>query len=158
SGSLAALPQGSFNVSYALGEALRCSLLGAAEPEAQRLWDEIERELTEEPRPPFTAPLLVALRGRPAPPAQMQRILRALDADPRCAVRSAALELRSAAIPGSAAAAQSALRSSCWREQARALALLARLGETPDPDAKLPSFLRRVPQDPSRGPFIPDRE
>lgn len=136
-GSLAALPTGTFNVTYTLGEALRCVLSAASDSEAQGLWDEIERQLTGEPVTPFAAPLLVALRGRPAPRPQMQRILAALDRNALCAIRAAALE-----AGDSPAIAQSALDSSCWREQAAALAALKHLGAAPAAAAPLPSFLK----------------
>ena len=136
-GSLASLPAGTFNVSYALGETLRCSLIAASESEAHGLWDGIEQELTGAPATRFAAPLLVALRGRPAPSAQMQRILAALARSPSCAIRAAALGLGD-----SPAIARAALASSCWREQAEALALLQRIGAAPIPSAPLPSFLK----------------
>ena len=136
-GSLAALPTGTFNVSYTLGEALRCSLMAAPESEAHALWDEIERQLTGEPTTPFAAALLAALRGRPAPPARMERILAALERNPLCAIRAAALEAGDS-IP----IAQSALGSSCWREQAEAMATLKRLGAAPASTVRLPSFLK----------------
>jgi len=140
--SLAALPAGAFDIAYALGTALRCALGTASDAQAQALWDEIERQLTATPPSRFAGPLLVALRGRPAPPAQMQRALRALDASPRCGVRATALALRDAALPEALAAARAALRSGCWREQAEAVALLARLGAAPEPAAPIASFLR----------------
>ncbi len=43
------------------------------------------------------------------------------------------------------AAAQSGLRSGCWRLQAAARAALERLGVPPDPAVALPSFLRAIP-------------
>jgi hypothetical protein len=86
--------------------------------------------------------LLTALRARPAPPAQLRRMLKGPDASPLCGERAFALSLRDAAAPGAAADAQAALGSSCWREQAQAIALLKRLGIAPDPGAELPSFLR----------------
>jgi hypothetical protein len=141
-GSLAELPAGAFDVTYTLGEALRCVLRSASDPEAQRLWDEIERQLAATPPSRFAGALVVALRGRPAPSAQMQRILLAMAASPRCGMRATALALRDAGSPESAAAAQAGLRASCWREQAEALALLARLGAAPDPAAPIASFLR----------------
>jgi hypothetical protein len=135
------LPAGAFGIEYALGVALRCALGTASGTQAQSLWDEIERQLTARPPSRFAGALLVALRGRPAPPAQMQRILRVLDANPRCGVRATALALRDAS-PEAAAEARPALRSGCWREQAEAVALLARLGAAPEADAPIASFLR----------------
>jgi len=140
--SLAELPAGVFDIAYAIGEALRCVLRSAPDVEAQRLWDEIERQLAATPPPRFAGPLLVALRGRPAPPAQMQRILRTVGASPRCGLRAFALSLRDAGLPGAGDDARAGLRSACWREQAEAIALLRRLGAAPDPAAPVASFLR----------------
>jgi len=136
-GNLATLPAGSFGVWYALGEALRCSLIAASEGEAHALWDEIERQLAADPAGPFTGPLLAGLRGRPAPPAQRRRILAALHRSPSCGIRALALRLGDAPD-----FAQAALASSCWREQAEALAALRRTGGTAS-SAVLPSFLER---------------
>jgi hypothetical protein len=53
-------------------------------------------------------------------------------------VRTAALGL-----DGSIAAAQAALRSSCWQLQARALGILETLGEAPERLEDVPDFLRQ---------------
>ena len=112
------------------------------------MWDAMERVLAAEPATPFAGAIAGALRERPAPPPQLERILAALDAHPACGMRSAALRLRNTAATDEASrtsalrAAQSALRSPCWRLQASALAVLRRLGVAPADSAALPSFLR----------------
>jgi hypothetical protein len=69
------------------------------------------------------------------------------DRHPSCAVRSEALALRHALAVDAASrtaakvAAQAALRSSCWRLQAEALAVLEGLGVAPQAGISLPSFL-----------------
>jgi hypothetical protein len=147
--SMAELPAGDFDVVYSFGEALPCVLLAASPGDATAMWNDIESELRESPRTPFVGALTAALRERPAPEPQMQRILGALDRHPGCGVRAGALFLRRATANdgGSRAsvtrAAQAALRSSCWRLQAAALAVLERTGASPDGDVVLPSFLRR---------------
>ena len=146
--SLAELPRRDFAVAWSLGEALRCALAGASAGDAQAMWDAMERVLAAEPATPFAGPLAGALRERPAPSPQMERILAALDAYPGCGVRSAALRLRGNAATDDASrasalnAAQSALRSPCWRIQASALAVLRQLGAAPAGSATLPTFLR----------------
>jgi hypothetical protein len=151
--SLAGLPRGDFDVAWSLGEALRCALAGASAGDAQAMWDAMERVLAAEPATPFAGPLAGALSERPAPPPQMERILAALDAHPGCGVRSAALRLRGTAATDEASrasalnAAQSALRSPCWRLQASALAVLRQLRVAPAGSAALPSFLRSAAGD-----------
>ncbi|MGH8661098.1 MAG: hypothetical protein ACREUB_04970, partial [Burkholderiales bacterium] len=146
--SLAGLPRGDFDVFWSLGEALRCAAARASPNDAQALWDAIKRVLTAEPSTPYAGALAGALRERPAPPPQMERLLAALDAHPGCGVRSAALRLRATAAVAADArapaltAAQAALHSPCWRLQASALSLLRRLGAAPADRAALPSFLR----------------
>ena len=66
-----------------------------------------------------------------------EEVLRILEKHASCNVRAAALEAR-----GTVAAAQAALRSSCWRLQAAALAELTRLGAKPGPGTQLPAFLQ----------------
>jgi len=88
-----------------------------------------------------------ALRERPAPVPQMERLLAALDTHPACGVRSAALRLRGTAVESDERApalrvAQAALQSPCWRLQASALAVLTRLGAPPADISALPTFLR----------------
>jgi hypothetical protein len=112
------------------------------------MWNAMERVLAADAATPFAGAILGALRERPASPPQMARILAALDAHPGCGLRASALRLRadSAADAGSRAsavtAAQAALRASCWRLQASALAVLTRLGAPPADRAALPTFLR----------------
>ena len=140
--NLAGLPRANANVTVMLIDALHCTLAAASESEAEQIWNEIERQAAAEPPSPFLGPLLLGLRARPAPAAQMRRILSAADKSPRCGTRGLALSLRTAALPDAIADARAALRSSCWREQAEAVAALQRLGTAPDPAAPLPSFLR----------------
>jgi hypothetical protein len=146
--SLTELPRGDFDVAWSLGETLRCALAGASGGDARAMWDGMERVLAAEPATPFAGAIAGALRERPAPPPQMERLLAALDAYPACGIRSAALRLRGSAAADDASrapalrAAQSALRSPCWRLQASALAVLRQLGVAPADSAVLPSFLR----------------
>lgn len=146
--SIAELPPDDFNVAWSLEGALPCALVNATAEDAAAMWSALERVLVDEPETPFAGAIALALRERPAPALQMPRILRALDEHPRCRVRALALSLRytTAADDSSrmsmAPVAQTALRSSCWRLQAAALAALKRLGVTPDGGAVLPSFLR----------------
>jgi hypothetical protein len=147
--SLAELPRDDFDVGWALGEALRCTLAGATAQSAGAMWNAMESVLVKEAASPYAGAIAAALRDRPAPPPQMERMLAALDGHPACGMRSAALRLRydaardPAARASAAMGAQAALRSPCWRLQASALFVLTRLGVTPDPDAVLPTFLRR---------------
>jgi hypothetical protein len=112
------------------------------------MWNDMEALLAENSRRPFGAALVTALRERPPPAPQLLRILRAIDADPRCGMRAGALQMELAVATDDASratlarAAQAALRSPCWRLQAQALAVLKRLGVAPDAAAALPSFLR----------------
>jgi hypothetical protein len=146
--SLAELPRGDFDTAWSFGEALRCAAAGASDGDARALWDSMERMLAAEPATPFANAIAGALTERPAPPAQMERLLAVLDAHPGCGLRSAALRLRGMAVddPDARAsalrAADAALRSPCWRLQASALAVLRRLGASPADSAALPSFLR----------------
>jgi len=146
--SLAELPRGDFDVAWSLGEALRCALAGASAGDARAMWNGMERVLAAEPATPFAGAIAGTLRERPAPPPQTERILAALGAHPGCGVRSAALRLRSTAATdettraSALGAAQSALRSPCWRLQASALAVLRQLDVAPTDSAALPSFLR----------------
>jgi hypothetical protein len=87
----------------------------------------------------------LALRERPAPQAQMRRLVERLAAHPSCGVRTAALRL-----DGTAAAAQAALRSSCWQLQARALGMLQEQGVAPEDLANVPAFLRPATSPASR--------
>jgi hypothetical protein len=135
--ALGELPRDDFTISWLLGNALPCALRHATADEASATWTAMERALAADPASPFAFAIAGALRERPAPQPQLQRILSALQGHPSCAVRSAALRLQ-----GSAPAAQAALRSSCWRLQATALELLGKLGADVEAGAQLPSFLR----------------
>ncbi len=138
---LARLPRDDFAVSYSLGAALRCALLAAPEGIAAALQTDIERIAQTEPESPFAAVLLGALRERPAQRRQMVRVLDAFDRHPSCAVRSEVLALRDALSADEASRASTALRSSCWRLQAEALAILERRGVARRQGASLPTFL-----------------
>jgi hypothetical protein len=144
--AIAGLPRDDFNVEWMLSHALRCALAGATPGEAVEMWNDLESVLQGEPATPFAGAFAFALRDRPAPVPQMQRILQVLDAHPACGVRASALTLRQAVATDASAraqvvpAAQNALRTPCWRLQAAALTVLRRLGAAPD--APLPVFLR----------------
>jgi hypothetical protein len=146
--SLAGVPQGDFDVLWSFGEALRCAAAGASAANVQAMWDAMERVLAAKPGAPFAGAIAGALRERTPPQPQLERILAALDASPNCGVRATALRLRGAAAADAATrasavgAAQTALRSPCWRLQASALAVLKQLGGAPADRAALPSFLR----------------
>jgi len=137
---LAETPVEDFDRLLPLYAGLRCALLGAGPAQAQAMWDGFER-LTETP---YAGLIAAALRARPAPPEQMRRLVEKLAIHPSCGIRTAALSL-----DGSAAAAQAALRSSCWRLQARALGILGELGVAPAVLDGVPEFLRQAP---SRAP------
>jgi len=145
--SLATLPRDDFEVSYSLGAALRCALIAAPAAVAAAMQSEMERIAQADPESPFAAALLGALHERPAPAPQMTRILDSFDRHPSCAVRSESLALRQALAADehsraqAAALAQAATRSSCWRLQAQALAVLKELGVALQAGAALPSFL-----------------
>jgi hypothetical protein len=130
---LTEVPADDFDRLYPMASALRCALVGASEAHAQAMWDGFERLAAT----PYAGIIAAALRARPAPPEQMRRLVGRLFAHPSCAVRTAALTLE-----GSADAAQSALRSSCWRLQARALRILRELGVAPRSLDGVPDFLR----------------
>ncbi len=148
SASLATLPRDDFEVSYSLGAALRCALIGATPATATAMQSEIERIAQTDPVSPFAVAMLGALRERPAPSARMARILDIFDRHPSCAVRTEALALRNAVANDRrsraelARLAQAAARSSCWRLQAQALAVLRSLGSAFQTGAERPKFLR----------------
>jgi len=111
------------------------------------MWAAMERVLVREPATPYAGVIAGALRERPAPVPQMERLLAALDTHPACGVRSAALRLRGTAAESDERAsalrvARAALQSPCWRLQASALAVLTRLGAPPADIRALPTFLR----------------
>ena len=135
--TLAEIPAEDFDVLWPLGAALRCALRGASDAQAAAMRDAFERLLLDTPATPYAGPIAAALRARPAPAMQMSRLIEQLAAHPSCAVRTAAL-----ALDGSAAAAQAALRSSCWRLQSRALRMLEDKGISPAAPGALPPFLR----------------
>jgi hypothetical protein len=135
--ALRELPGDDFTFAWVLGNALPCALRGAAAEGASSMWTAMERVLAVDPASPFAFAIASALRERPAPAPQLQRIVGALQGHRSCAVRAAALRLQD-----SAPAVQSALHSSCWRLQATALELLGKLGLDVDRSAPLPSFLR----------------
>ena len=135
--ALTELPRDDFTIEWILGNALPCVLSQAAPAEATAMWTAMETVLHADRESPFALPIARALRERPAPPEQLDRITHVLALHPSCAVRAAAVVLGN-----SAAAAQSALESSCWLLQATALRKLGELGAKPRPDADLPSFLR----------------
>jgi hypothetical protein len=137
--ALAELPEGDFDVAWSLAAALRCALEGADASTAARMWDGTERVLAARPATPFAGAIAGALRGRPAPAPQMERMLGLLSAHPHCSVRVATLSLQR-----SASAVQAALRSDCWRLQARALKLLDELGVAPENLDTVPGFLRQA--------------
>jgi hypothetical protein len=133
--TLAEIPADDFDLLWPLRAALRCALAGASETQAQSMWDGFERLAAS----PYAGIIAGALRARPAPPEQMRRLVGKLSTHSSCGVRSAALSL-----DGSAGAAQTALRSSCWQLQARALRLLGELGVAPEGLGGVPHFLRQA--------------
>ena len=110
-----------FDALLAAGEALRCAL------ERGEMWAEAQALLARDAADPLAAWIAPALSHAPADRRETMRAV--LLAHPSCGVRAAAL---------SAAQAQAALASSCWRLQAAAL----RLGARPGPGISLPGFLR----------------
>jgi hypothetical protein len=139
--ALAALPAEDFDVLWPLGTVLRCALEGAGIAQATRMWDAFEWALRETPASPFAGAIAGALRARPAPEAQMRRLAGRLAEHPSCAVRSAAL-----ALDGSVEAAQTALRSTCWRLQSAALSILEQKGVAPREPGAVPAFQRDGPR------------
>jgi hypothetical protein len=146
--SVAKLPRDRFNITWALGEALRCALSAATLDSATVINNGLEQVLRTEPASPFAGSIVTALHQRPPPVPQTQRMLQILDEHPNCGVRAAALSLHFITVTDDAARiamaqlAQTALRSSCWRLQATARARLKRLGIAPDVATVLPSFIR----------------
>jgi hypothetical protein len=136
-GALAELPGDDFTTEWILGNLLPCVLRQARADEAAAMWSSMESALHSDPANPFALPMALALRERPAPAAQLARLVQAMAHHPSCGVRAAALLL-----DNSAPAAQAALRSSCWFLQATALGILGKLGAGIDPGTALPSILR----------------
>ena len=133
--ALREVPHDDFDRLYPMASAVRCALAGASDTQAKAMWEGFERLANS----PYAGLIAGALRVRPAPAGQMRRLVGQLAAHASCGVRTAALSL-----DGSAAAAQAALRSSCWRLQARALLILRERGVTPASLDGVPDFLRQA--------------
>jgi hypothetical protein len=151
--ALAELPADDFEVAWVVSAALPCALRDANEAQAHAMWAAFEQLLAAQPATPFGTQIAIALRERPAPAPQMQRLVARLAAHPACGVRTLALGL-----DGSEAAAQAALRSSCWQQQSRALRILRDKNASPQSLDAVPAFLRKAFQasgnraEPSRAP------
>jgi hypothetical protein len=137
--ALAELPAGEFEVAWVLSAALPCALRDADDAQAAAMWDAFERLLAARPDSPVAGQIAAALHARPAPEPQMRRLVARLAAHPACGVRSQAL-----ALDSSVAAAQAALRTSCWEIQARALRILRDKGAAPETLEAVPAFLRQA--------------
>ncbi len=135
--ALTELPRDDFTIDWILGNTLPCVLRHASPEQAVAMWEAMERVLQADPASRFALAIALALRERPAPAAQLHAIIQALARHPSCAVRAAAVVLEN-----SAAAARTALRSSCWLLQATALRVLGKLGDAAPPEAALPTFMR----------------
>jgi len=149
-----------FNVAWSFNRALRCAIAAAAASEAELMWTALEQALNADRAMPLALTVVSALQLRPPPAAQADRMLRALDDHPQCSVRASALFLRHAVSTdesmrsAAAAAAQAAMRSSCWRLQAAGRSVLGRLEVVPDDEGDLPSFLRGAPGGPPGGSAV----
>jgi hypothetical protein len=132
--AIAALPLAEFDVRWPLSIALGCALRGASDAQAEAMLASFGR-LLDDPR--LAGLVAEALRANPTPSATRQHLVDRLMAHPSCGIRSAALGL-----DGSEAAAQTALRSSCWQLQARALRILQERGVAPEDLNGVPRFLR----------------
>jgi hypothetical protein len=111
--------------------------------------------LNTDPALPLALSVIGAMRLRPAPWPQTERMLRVLDHHPQCRVRASALFLRHAAAGEEAAAAtataaQAALRSPCWQLQAAGVRVLKALDIPAEAGSRLASFLREDPGEPPR--------
>ncbi|HET9733744.1 MAG TPA: hypothetical protein VFP62_00595 [Burkholderiales bacterium] len=137
--ALAQLPVDQFEVAWALAGALHCALRDAPDAQAAAMWDAFERVLAARPDSPYAGQIASALRARQAPQPQMQRLVARLAVHPSCNVRTQAL-----ALENSVAAAQAALRTTCWQLQARALRILAEQGVAPANLDAVPVFLRQA--------------
>jgi len=115
------------------GEALLCRLREV--PDLDAFW----RELRGKVDSTLAGWVAIALAQRPPPQAQAEEIAALLDRRESCNVRALALR----AWP-TLPAAQSAVRSSCYRLQAAGAAAFARLRRPLPPDAVLPSFLKGI--------------
>ena len=137
--ALTELPADEFEVAWALSAALHCALRDAPDAQAAAMYGSFERLLAARPDYPFAGQIAGALRGRPAPELQMQRLVARLSVHSACSVRTQAL-----ALEDSVTAAQSALRSSCWQLQVRALRILGEKGVAPESLDAVPVFLRQA--------------
>jgi hypothetical protein len=137
--ALTGLPLEEFEVAWVLSAALPCALRDADDAQAAAMWQAFERHLAARPDSPSASIIAAALRARPAPAPQMQRLVARLAAHAACGVRTQAL-----ALDGSAIAAQAALRSTCWQLQARALRILREQGLAPQSLEGVPVFLRQA--------------
>jgi hypothetical protein len=137
--ALEELPMYEFEVAWVLSAALSCALRPADDIHATMMWGAFERVLAEKADAPYAAQIAIALQARPAPAPQMARLVARLAAHPACGVRAQAL-----ALDGSVAAAQAALRSSCWQLQSRALRILRDRGVAPASLEAVPAFLRQA--------------
>jgi hypothetical protein len=137
--ALGELPGEEFEVAWVLSAALPCALRPADDIYATLMWNAFERVLAARPDSPFAAQIAIALQARRAPEPQAQRLIARLAAHPACGVRAHAL-----ALDGSVAAAQAALRTSCWQLQARALRILGEKGVAPANLEAVPAFLREA--------------
>jgi hypothetical protein len=116
------------------GEALLCRLREA--PELDAAWRELRGRIDS----PLAGWVAIALAQRPPSAAQAEEIAALLDRRESCNVRALALR----AWP-TLPAAQSAVRSRCYRLQAAGAAAFARLGRPLPSEAILPSFLKGIP-------------
>ncbi len=135
--SLESLPAEDFDVLWPLATALRCALKGATAAQASRMWNAFEKALGSDPASRYAGIIAFALRERAPPEAQRRRLLARIAAHPSCSVRTAGLRL-----DGRVAAAQAALRSSCWQLQSQALRILEARGAAPESLRGVPAFLR----------------
>jgi hypothetical protein len=133
------IPAGEFDAAWVLSAALPCALRAADDAQAAAMWETFERLLAARVDSPFAGQIAGALRARPAPGPQMQRLVARLAAHPSCGVRTQAL-----ALDGSAAAAQAALGATCWQLQSRALRILRDQGVAPASLEAVPAFLRQA--------------
>jgi hypothetical protein len=111
-----------FDAVLAFSAALRCASID------ETMWAELERHLAANPATTLAGSIAAVLPS--APEAQRRRILAMLQRHPRCGVRALVIT-----------DPQAALRSSCWRLQAAALAELASKQAATGPGVSFPSFL-----------------
>ena len=118
------------------GEALLCRVLDA--PDLEQTWAELKAILEKDAATPLAGWIALALARRP--PANAEEIAALLAQRESCNVRALALRARP-----TLAAAQTGIRSSCFRLQSAARAAFVRLGEPLPGDAALPLFLHALP-------------